>query len=144
MPRRGWGIQVIGSEGAAKALETARKALGASEIQEAFLPAAIEVRNEAKFLAPIGDGKRPDGSPRPHLRELIFATKGKEGTPSVIVGVDLKKAPHAHLVEFGHGGPRPAAPHPYMRPAVDRKRSRIKRLAADAILGLLRKAGIRL
>ncbi len=28
-----------------------------------------------------------------------------------------------HLVEFGHGGPHPAAPHPFMRPAVDTNRS---------------------
>lgn len=30
-------------------------------------------------------------------------------------------APHAHLVEFGHGGPAPAPPHPFVRPAFDRK-----------------------
>lgn len=26
---------------------------------------------------------------------------------------------YAHLVEFGHGGKRPAPPHPFMRPAFD-------------------------
>ena len=30
-------------------------------------------------------------------------------------------APHAHLVEYGHGGPAPAPPHPFVRPAFDRK-----------------------
>ena len=30
-------------------------------------------------------------------------------------------APHAHLVEYGHGGPYPAPPHPFVRPAFDRK-----------------------
>lgn len=29
--------------------------------------------------------------------------------------------PHAHLVEYGHGGPAPAPPHPFIRPAYDRK-----------------------
>lgn len=29
-------------------------------------------------------------------------------------------APHAHLVEFGHGGPAPAPPHPFVRPAFDK------------------------
>jgi HK97 gp10 family phage protein len=29
----------------------------------------------------------------------------------------------AHLVEFGHGGPHPAPPHPFMRPALDEKKS---------------------
>lgn len=30
-------------------------------------------------------------------------------------------APHAHLVEFGHGGPAPAPEHPFVRPAFDRR-----------------------
>lgn len=30
-------------------------------------------------------------------------------------------APHAHLVEYGHAGPAPAPPHPFVRPAFDRK-----------------------
>ena len=30
-------------------------------------------------------------------------------------------APHAHLVEYGHGGPAPAPPHPFVRPAFDKK-----------------------
>lgn len=30
-------------------------------------------------------------------------------------------APHAHLVEYGHGGPAPAPPHPFVRLAYDRK-----------------------
>lgn len=29
-------------------------------------------------------------------------------------------APHAHLVEFGHGGPRPAPPHPFLQPAKEK------------------------
>lgn len=29
-------------------------------------------------------------------------------------------APHAHLVEYGHGGPAPAPPHPFVGPAYDK------------------------
>lgn len=29
-------------------------------------------------------------------------------------------APHAHLVEYGHGGPAPAPPHPFIGPAYDK------------------------
>jgi hypothetical protein len=47
------------------------------------------------------------------------------------VGVDRKKAPHAHLVEFGHGGPHPAGPHPYLRPALDSMKA-----AAVALMGM--------
>ena len=28
-------------------------------------------------------------------------------------------APHAHLVEYGHGGPRPAPPHAFLNPAME-------------------------
>lgn len=36
------------------------------------------------------------------------------------------RAPHAHLVEFGHGGPHPAPAHPFLRPAKERVISQIK------------------
>lgn len=32
-----------------------------------------------------------------------------------------RMAPHAHLVEYGHGGPAPAPPHPFVRSAFYRK-----------------------
>ena len=35
-------------------------------------------------------------------------------------GAQVRAAvPHAHLVEFGHGGPAPAPPHPFIRPALE-------------------------
>jgi len=34
-------------------------------------------------------------------------------------GIRPRKAPHAHLLEYGHAGPHPAPPHPFFRPAVD-------------------------
>lgn len=36
------------------------------------------------------------------------------------------KAPHAHLVEFGHGGPHPAPAHPFLRPAKESVIAKIK------------------
>lgn len=35
------------------------------------------------------------------------------------IGVISNRAPHAHFVEFGHGGPKPAPPHEFMRPAYE-------------------------
>lgn len=35
------------------------------------------------------------------------------------IGVIGNHAPHAHLVEFGHGGPAPAPEHPFMAPAYE-------------------------
>ncbi len=43
----------------------------------------------------------------------------------------------AHLVEYGHGGPHPAPPHPFMRPAWENSRSEIKAtMASDIQAGL--------
>jgi hypothetical protein len=38
----------------------------------------------------------------------------------VTIGVHAAEgAPYAQPVEFGHGGPHPAPPHPFVRPAFD-------------------------
>jgi len=57
-------------------------------------------------------------------------------TPAGPILVD--PARYAHLVEFGHGGPRPARAYPFMRPAYDSQRS-----AAQAILAAKLRSGIR-
>lgn len=41
-------------------------------------------------------------------------------------------APHAHLVELGHGGPHPAGPHPFMRNAVEQHRREIEDMFREA------------
>lgn len=78
------------------------------ELKDALMSGAIPLRDEAKRIAPMKTGR---------LRSAIFADRGDENRPSVLVGVNYKIAPHAHVVEFGHAGPSPAPPKPYMRPA---------------------------
>ena len=55
----------------------------------------------------------------PHRRsgKLQAALKAKERSGAVDVGVFDNDAPHAHLVELGHGGPKPAPAYPFMEPA---------------------------
>lgn len=47
--------------------------------------------------------------------------KKRKGGYRVTVGVHRKDggAEYANPVEFGHGGPHPAPPHPFVRPAFD-------------------------
>ena len=52
---------------------------------------------------------------------------------SVDVGVFGNDAPHAHLVEFGHGGPAPAPEHPFMAPAYEATKDEAMRIVRDAI-----------
>jgi len=50
----------------------------------------------------------------------IKKASGRRGA-RVTVGVHAAEggAPYAQPVEFGHGGPHPAPPHPFVRPAFD-------------------------
>ena len=48
-------------------------------------------------------------------------------------GAVREKAPHAHLVEFGHGGPFPAPEHPTMRPAFEEERPELIKGLAEAV-----------
>jgi HK97 gp10 family phage protein len=52
-----------------------------------------------------------------NLKKSIKAKKSKfeDGGWSV-----QATAPHAGIVEYGHGGPRPAPAHPFLRPALDK------------------------
>ena len=49
------------------------------------------------------------------------AVRHRKGGYSVTVGVHRADggAEYANPVEFGHGGPHPAPPHPFVRPAFD-------------------------
>lgn len=146
-------MSVTGVPEAQKLIQEAKARLNSEEVQDAILPGAELVRDIAIRLVQQGPGLTPKGKRRLHLKELIFATKGKrrrkllgnmignaiagEEGPSVIAGVDLKKAPHAHLVEFGHGGPHPAPAYPFLRPAIAAARSRVVAIIETALRRLL-------
>lgn len=151
-------ISLIGRQEAERRIRDCKDLLNSEAVQDAILPAAELLRDVAKRLVRLGPGIRTGkanrGEKRKHLRDLIFATKGrihKTGFlgaisadiynalngPSVIVGVDLKQAPHAHLDEWGHGGPHPAPAHPFMRPAVASVRWAIVQIIENALRRLL-------
>lgn len=46
----------------------------------------------------------------------VYKPANNKSGRRVKIGSD---APHAHLVEYGHGGPHPAGPHPFVRSAFD-------------------------
>jgi HK97 gp10 family phage protein len=72
------------------------------------------VRDRIKQKAPLG--------PTGNLKKAVYASAIPPSLSSEAVafaGVRPRKAPHAHLVEFGHAGPHPAPPHPFVRPAWD-------------------------
>lgn len=48
-----------------------------------------------------------------------------------------------HLVEQGHGGPAPAPPHPFMRPAFDESRGEVARIMQSEVTSGLEKEAIK-
>jgi len=64
------------------------------------------------------------------------AYPAKINSPAVaFAGIRPRRAPHAHLLEYGHGGPHPAPPHEFVRPAIDDR----KGAALDMVEARLKK-----
>jgi len=84
-----------------------------------LLTQAKLVQARIKEKAPVG----PPTDKKPGLlKSATFATALPETTTSCAVafaGIREGRAPHGHLVEYGHAGPQPAPPHPFVRPAWD-------------------------
>lgn len=81
---------------------------GASQravLRPAVTKAASPVFRAAKDLAPVGDGRTPDGRKRPHMKRTIKKTRAKTykrtGTVLIVLGPEKNKAPHTHLVSEG-------------------------------------------
>jgi HK97 gp10 family phage protein len=91
-----------------------------------LLDQAKLVKNRIREKAPLG----PPTDTRPgSLKAAAYATAMPEKIDSpaaAFAGIRPRKAPHAHLVEFGHGGPHPAPPHPFVRPAWDEMKDEVK------------------
>ena len=104
------------------------KNIDSDELQERIFQAAKLVGDEAIRRAPRGETG--------NLKNSIVAKKFKKvrpGQPAAFVGIDYSIGPHAHLVEFGHGGPHPAKAHPFFRPAWDSKKSEAEKIIVDGI-----------
>ncbi len=92
-----------------------------------LLAQAKLVRDRIREKAPLG----PPTDQKPgSLKAAAYALVLAETTTRTVVayaGIRPRKAPHGFLVEFGHGGPHPAPPHPFVRPAWDEMRDTVRR-----------------
>lgn len=72
--------------------------------RKALSKAGTVVARAVRKLAPKGKGQTSDGRQRPHLKQTIkksLVRANRAGFASIRIGPEAKKAPHAHLVEFG-------------------------------------------
>lgn len=103
-------LRFEGAEELIAALDEVASAVNGQKIKEGLMKrVGIPLRDRARANVAVKTG---------NLKRAIYAAYGDTNKVTILVGVNYKIAPHAHLVEFGHAGPHPAPPHPYMRPAI--------------------------
>lgn len=56
------------------------------------------------------------------------------GFATEVDGKKIDPAKYAHLVEYGHAGPHPAPPHPFVRPAWDQGKAAAQATMKEKIL----------
>ena len=121
-------LRIEGIEEIQAKLANVINAATGKQAKDVYVEAAVYGKNQVVPLVPVKTGA---------LRRAIFAARGDENKPDALLGVNYRIAPHAHLVEFGHGGPHPAGPHPYMRPGVTRAAPGIARIIKDGLLQVI-------
>ena len=80
-------------------------------------PRALQAGAEA--LLPYMQRRAPVRTGQMKAALGVGRRRRAKGQESSEVGAFHATAPHAHLVERGHGGPKPAQAHPFMQPAVE-------------------------
>lgn len=116
--------RIDGLKESLESIERMAKALPPDGVERVLRRGAQVVRKEVIERAHLG----PTGNLKKSVRTKKLKRLGFGLNPApIIVAVDRKKAPHAHLVEYGHAlvkngkviGHVPA--YPFWRPALDSK-----------------------
>jgi len=130
-------IQLDGAKELEKKLNTLPVKLQKKHARKAIAKAARRTVKAAKKRVPkrTGQLKKSLGFRPRTYKTGVFAIIGpRKGFRTV----DEAGRPHdpakiAHLVEMGHGGPYPAEPHPFLRPAFDETASSNLELIAEEL-----------
>jgi len=110
-------------------------AIDKDKLDPIVLDAANALRAEIRKAAPKG---KTGNLKRSLIRKKL---PRKTGYPSAaVVRPNMKRAPHAWLVEYGHGGPHPAKAHPYFWPTVAKHGPRLRDRMMKKISGQIDKA----
>jgi len=128
-------------DGLEKQLKELVKSMDPDKTEPVLLEGARDLAKEMKALAPAG--------PTANLKKSIRAKLLKRyvNNPAAGAGVNRRKAPHSHLVEFGtddryhksgkYVGKMPM--QPFLRPAWDANKERITKGIIEKLKGLVDK-----
>ena len=115
-----------------------------TNVDDALTAGAEPIKEEMVRIAPVGatgnlqkaikvGGVRTSKNGRTitvgvHRRDIDLSDKGGEYYPA--------------FVEYGHGGPHPAPPHPYIRPAFDLKKDEAWNTVKQAVIDQMNSKGL--
>ena len=126
-----WYVEMEGADEMNKRIEKLAKSLKPEVVEPITFDGAKTIADDARGRAPLG----PTGNLRRGIVSKQLRRQGNAPAPS-LAGINYGIAPHAHLVEFGHGGKR-AAPHPFFRPAWDVNKERVTDEIIDRLLAAI-------
>ena len=110
-----------------------------TNVDAALAGGAEVIAREMRQLAPVKSGK---------LKSAIKVGKARNGRNGrqVTVGVHRRDFSgdeyYPAYVEYGHGGPRPAPPHPFIRPAFDLKKDEAWNTVKQAVIDQMNSKGL--
>ena len=110
-----------------------------TNVDAALAEGAEVIAREMRQLAPVKSGK---------LKSAINVGKARNGRNGrqVTVGIHRRDFSgddyYPAYVEYGHGGPRPAPPHPYIRPAFDLKKDEAWSTVKQAVIDQMNSKGL--
>ena len=110
-----------------------------TNVDAALAEGAEVIAKEMRQLAPVKSGK---------LKNAIKVGKARNGRNGrqVTVGVHRRDFSgdeyYPAYVEYGHGGPRPAPPHPFVRPAFDLKKDEAWNTVKQAVIDQMNAKGL--
>lgn len=98
---------------------------GLPDVAQARLGQAVETTAFQIVQRARANARRRSGTLADALDYAFNAKTGfaKVGVAQVTGDLGERPTHYAHLVEFGHGGPHAAGPHPFMIPAVEAERT---------------------
>ena len=112
---------------------------GDTNVDDALKAGAELIKEEMVRIAPVKSGK---------LKSAIKVGKARNGRNGrqVTVGIHRRDFSggeyYPAYVEYGHGGPRPAPPHPFIRPAFDLKKDEAWSTVKQAVIDQMNSKGL--
>ena len=111
-----------------------------TNVDDALTAAAVGIARVMRRMAPVGDTGR--------LRDAIGVGGPRNSSRgrTVTAGIHRKDFGEGDyypaFVEYGHGGPRPAPPHPFIRPAYDLTKDEAWEAIKAAMIQKLKEKGL--